>query len=296
MQNGADEARESIPDSANECAISVVIPFLNAESTIAEQLTAVLLQELDAAFEVVVVDHGSTDDSALVVGSFAERDPRVRLIDGSALARGGQGPPRNFGVQVSQAPLVAFCDADDIVQPGWLHAIVEALRAGARCVAVTLDYWALNPGYRESGYPQLIAVVDGASGALAIERELYLAVGGFDETVWPMADYDFCLRLKRDFGIVPVRLAEAVIWYRVRVGLRAQFQRSRLQGQSAAGVRWRRSEPPPQSTARRLVWSASRLPYLLTPRRVMWVKNSAFTLGLVEWNVWRRLSRGVSKP
>ena len=235
-------------------------------------------------------------NSAVVVRSFVERDPRVRLIDGSALPKGADGPPRNLGVQMSHAPFVAFCDADDIVQPGWLLAIVAALSAGARCVAVTLDYWALNPEYRESGYPQFVAVVDGAAGTLSFERELYLAVGGFDETVWPVADYDFCLRLKRDFGIVPVPLADAVIWHRARVGLKARFRRARLMGQSTAEVRWLRSEPPPQPMGNRVMWSATRLPYLLTPRRLMWVSNSAFTLGSIEWNAKRRLSQGASKP
>ena len=94
--------------------LSVVIPAYNARDFIAECLESVLGQEDAPDFEVIVVDDGSSDDTAhLVELSFSG----VRLVRKS---NGGPGSARNLGVSKARGQVVLFIDADDIMLPGRL--------------------------------------------------------------------------------------------------------------------------------------------------------------------------------
>ena len=67
--------------------LSVVVPCHNVGSTLAEQLDALLAQDWRGAFEVVLVENRSTDDTLAVARAYAARDPRVRVV--TAEERGG---------------------------------------------------------------------------------------------------------------------------------------------------------------------------------------------------------------
>lgn len=75
-------------EKADRPAISVVIAVRNGEATIAQQLSAILNQRVQDEFEVIIVDNGSTDATSSVVGAFASKTGRVRLL-------GGIGMPAN---------------------------------------------------------------------------------------------------------------------------------------------------------------------------------------------------------
>ena len=101
--------------------ISVIIPAHNARSTLGEAIESVRAQTLPAA-EIVVVDDGSTDDTAAVAAGFQD----VRLV---RRPNGGPGAAYNSGIEVSQGDLVAFLDADDIMAPMALAEHVQNLTA-----------------------------------------------------------------------------------------------------------------------------------------------------------------------
>lgn len=103
-------------------AVSVVIPTYNRAATIRASVESLLSEAVE--LEVVVVDDGSTDDTAAVLA--ACDDPRLRVLPG---AHGGIAAARNRGVAASRAPLVAFHDSDDLALPGRLTIPVERLRA-----------------------------------------------------------------------------------------------------------------------------------------------------------------------
>ncbi len=90
---------------------------------------------------MVVVDNGSTDKSRLAVQEWANGSQTIRLVDAS-MAKGA-GATRNVGVEAARGELLAFCDADDVVQPGWLTAHVLAL-AEADASGGVVDFWSLN--------------------------------------------------------------------------------------------------------------------------------------------------------
>ena len=100
--------------------VSVVIPARDAEAMIGRTVAAVMGQELDGPFEVLVVDDGSTDGTAENA-----RAAGARVVSNETAL--GPADARNAGVAASTAPLIAFTDADCVPAPGWLQAGVAAL-------------------------------------------------------------------------------------------------------------------------------------------------------------------------
>lgn len=104
-----------------EPIVSVVIPLYQTERYIGQALASVLAQTFDA-FEVIVVDDGSSDRGPEIARSF--NDPRVRVVP--QLNRGLAGA-RNTGIREARADIIAFLDADDLWQPGKLDAHMAQL-------------------------------------------------------------------------------------------------------------------------------------------------------------------------
>ncbi|HET9851982.1 MAG TPA: glycosyltransferase family 2 protein [Candidatus Limnocylindrales bacterium] len=112
--------------------VSVLIPAWNAGRSIGGALDSVLVTT-SAAVECVVVDDGSTDDTAALVEARAAADPRVRLV--RAPANAGVSAARNLGLDAVRGTWLTFLDADDVLLPGGIEAMVEASgRAGTLAV------------------------------------------------------------------------------------------------------------------------------------------------------------------
>nr|MBA2769512.1 glycosyltransferase [Sporichthyaceae bacterium] len=91
--------------------ISVVVPIYNVERYLADCLES-LAQQTHGELEVILVDDGSTDSSADVARTFADRDPRFRLVQ---QPNGGLGNARNTGADLATGDYLAFVDSDDVV-------------------------------------------------------------------------------------------------------------------------------------------------------------------------------------
>jgi glycosyltransferase involved in cell wall biosynthesis len=111
--------------------VAVVIPLFNGEKWIRETLQAVFSQNQSAA-EIAVVDNGSTDGSSDIVKSF----PKVKLF---RCPIKGAPHARNFGLQNTTAPLVAFLDQDDIWHPDFLHILSRKLARNPECPVAFSD-------------------------------------------------------------------------------------------------------------------------------------------------------------
>ena len=184
---------------SDQPVITVIVPVRNEAAHLGEQLDALGRQTFDGPWEILVVDHNSTDGTPDIVREWQARLPSLRL-ERAPLARNVAGV-RNRGVELASADLLAFCDGDDVVADGWLAAIVEGL-AGDDLVVGPRDATRLNaPGsfrYRppvggneQFGNGKFIL----ASGMnFAVHREAYLAVGGSDETIGHGEDIDFGIR------------------------------------------------------------------------------------------------------
>ena len=130
--------------------VAVVIPCYNSAAYIRETLRSVSAQTEDS-LDIVVVDDGSTDESAIIVADMAREDSRIRLI---RQANTGPSGARNFGFAAidPSSPFVHFLDADDILQRDALRAMKEELIAHPKACAVAGTYFRIDArGARPSG-------------------------------------------------------------------------------------------------------------------------------------------------
>jgi len=104
--------------------ISVIMPAYNAEKFIAVAIDSVIVQTF-LSWELIIVDDGSTDNTAVIVKEFEKKDDRIRYI---GQQHGGQGKARNNGILHSQSEFVAFLDADDVWMPEKLDKQIALMR------------------------------------------------------------------------------------------------------------------------------------------------------------------------
>jgi glycosyltransferase involved in cell wall biosynthesis len=213
--------------------LSVIIPCLNASSTIAVQLEALANQSWSAPWEVIISDNGSTDESRTVVERYKDRLPNLRIVDASD--RQGAAHARNVGALVATGEALAFCDADDEIAPGWVAAIGESL-SKYDFVASRFDFEKLNPlarhkrksqrdGLPKIWYPPYLSHAGGCG--LGVKRSVHESVGGFDESLPVLEDTDYCFRIQLagvEFYFVP----DAVVYVRQRDKLRGLYRQARL--------------------------------------------------------------------
>jgi glycosyltransferase involved in cell wall biosynthesis len=181
---------------------SVVIPAFNAERYLGEAIASAMAQTLPP-LEVLVVDDGSTDGSRAVAEGFGGR---VRVLSGP---NAGPSAARNRGVGEARGSWIAFLDADDLFEPGYLAAAEEHLAAnpdvGLLCFGVRVYedgqrtahvIHKKTPGaaYTTEG------LLEGDVGTICtplVARDAFLAAGGFDETLRGNEDCHLWLRLSR---------------------------------------------------------------------------------------------------
>ncbi len=103
---------------------SIVVPAYNVAATLPETLASLLAQS-ERDLEVIVVDDGSTDETANVAEAHM-RDPRVRLV---RQRNRGLAGARNSGVAAARGAAIGFCDSDDLWEPDKLAAHLRHLEA-----------------------------------------------------------------------------------------------------------------------------------------------------------------------
>jgi glycosyltransferase involved in cell wall biosynthesis len=98
---------------ANTAGVSILLPVYNAAATITAAVDS-CLQQTFHDFELLLIDDGSTDETALLLDKFAHSDPRVRII---RLPRTGIAGALNAGLENASGKYIARMDADDVMLP-----------------------------------------------------------------------------------------------------------------------------------------------------------------------------------
>ncbi|WP_293866566.1 glycosyltransferase family 2 protein [uncultured Alsobacter sp.] len=172
---------------------TVVIPLFNKANFIGRAIASVKLQS-SSDFRAVIIDDGSTDGSGDRALHAIGGDPRFELIRQD---NAGVSSARNAGVLAARTDWVAFLDADDEWQPGFLAAIADVIDGSADLTMVSTAYVEDHPtdpvvndwGYGTNGYVAfdydffgLWASYGGPpvwSSAVAVRRDAILSTGGF---------------------------------------------------------------------------------------------------------------------
>lgn len=181
--------------------VSVIIPTYNRRGFVLEAVGSVLNQT-HRELELVVVDDGSSDGTAGYL-SDEVKDDRFRLVAQENL---GVSSARNRGVAETSGEWLAFLDSDDY----WLEEKLEVQLAETLAVdgchaSYTEEIWyrrgrRVNPRNVHSKYSgeifdKCLKLCIISPSSIMMRRELYEALGGFDETMPACEDYDLWLRL-----------------------------------------------------------------------------------------------------
>jgi len=193
--------------------ISIVVPAYNRSATIRASVESVLRQTY-STFELLVVDDASTDDTVEQVEAIG--DARIRVVRHSQ--NRGVSAARNTGIREARGIWVAFQDSDDEWLPRKLEKQMAELEAstpdtvGVYCGMVVVGRHFQGKGDRRQVLyipnarlttvagqimTTLLAANLASTQTLIVRREKLLEVGGFDEDLPALVDWDCMLRLAR---------------------------------------------------------------------------------------------------
>ncbi len=200
VRRSARERREVDAMTFDFPPVAVLIPAHNEGKVIRGTLEAMLALDYPAdRYRVVVINDGSSDDTGAIVRSFAERDPRIRLVD-VLPGEGGRGKSRalNLGLAATDAGLVAVYDADNTPEPGALRYLVAQLLLHPELGAVLGKFRTVNRSRNlltrfinvetlsfqsivQAGRWKLFRVATLPGTNFVIRRTLIEGLGGWDE-------------------------------------------------------------------------------------------------------------------
>jgi glycosyltransferase involved in cell wall biosynthesis len=194
-------------------SVSVIIPTYNYGRFLTEAISSAL-EQTHPPLEIIVIDDGSTDDTADVAERFSAQVTYIRQENA------GVSAARNRGVAESSGELIAFLDADDIWEPTKLEKQVAKFCTDAAVGLVHCEMRIFDSGTGETVGMDLGGVEEGAAESLllweyptvnvsgsviVVDRRAFEEVKGFDTKIKCGEDWDFCYRVARKFkvGFVP---------------------------------------------------------------------------------------------
>ncbi len=231
---------------AQDELISVIIPAHNVARFVGRTLDSVL-QQTHHALDVIVVDDGSTDNTANIVHDIAQRDPRVRVLRTDKL---GVSAARNLAIAQAKAQLIAPVDADDIWHPDKLTRQLAVMRAGSERLGlvycwsrgiddndrVILPSWNDSSARGDVLQDIVIRGIAGNGSTTLIKRRFIEEVGGFDTTATLSEDWKFYTALAGvcEFDVVP----QYLVGYRLHEDSASMVDLGRMEQAIAGCTAW----------------------------------------------------------
>jgi glycosyltransferase involved in cell wall biosynthesis len=208
--------------------VSIIIPVRNGERFLRRTLASALAQTY-SPIEVIVVDDGSTDRTAILVEAATARDNRIRLF---RRPKSGVAGARNFGISQARGNLIAPLDADDLWHPEKIARQIRLIQASPPEVGLVYC-WSICIDEDDFVMPPIISksraqgrvtaelaktnILENSSSPL-IRRSCIDAVGGYDTSLQPHGAEDWKLYLALseicEFTLVP----EHLVGYRQSTG------------------------------------------------------------------------------
>lgn len=213
--------------------LTVIIPVFNGDRHLAEQLDALCAQECSVEWETVVVDNGSTDSTRDIALGFLGRLENLTVLNES---RRGKAHALNAGRAAAAGSRIVTLDADDVVAPGYLDAMADALTRW-ELVCAMADFATLNPPWAVHGdldsdeltvFLDYLPYVPG--GLMGVRASTWDRLGGFTTELFA-DDVDFSWRAHQRGAVVGV-VTGATLFVRRPETAREEFHKARGYGRS----------------------------------------------------------------
>lgn len=124
----------------NNPLVSIIVPVYNAQDSVARCLESICRQTWKN-LEIIVMNDGSRDDSLTICNQFRAKDPRIIVVD---KANTGVADTRNCGLLLTQGKYIQFVDSDDLLEPFYTEALVQAAEQHGADLVIT-PYWMVIP-------------------------------------------------------------------------------------------------------------------------------------------------------
>lgn len=205
--------------------VSIIIPCYNASATIWETLDS-LYEQTFKNFEIVIVNDGSTDESASIIECYTNKfNRRLNLI---TQTNQGQTVAKNVGIRNSSGQFIAFLDSDDIWAPEKLECQAFLMQSNLDMglsytnaykineMGVKTDTITASPLYRENCFDRLLLRNNIVASSVMIRREMIDQVGFFDESLEACENWDLWIRIAK---VAPIDFIDRPLTlYRVHSG------------------------------------------------------------------------------
>ncbi len=186
--------------------VSVIIPVYNRRIMIQEAVASVLGQDFQD-YEIIIVEDGSSNLQSMFRPSVMRETVRYYYRPHK-----GVSAARNFGASVANGDYLAFLDSDDLWDKKKLSKQIEFLRRNSEYrVCYTNERWYLrgehlNQSARHRKYhgwifDKCIPLCIISASSIIMEKNVFLDLGGFDETLPACEDYDLWLRMALKYPI-----------------------------------------------------------------------------------------------
>lgn len=195
--------------------VSVIIPIYNMEKFIAETIESVM-QTTYSNFEVILVDDGSTDQSADIAKKYAEKDDNIKFY---AQKNGGAAAARNHAIRKSAGIYILPVDADDLIGADYIEQAVAVLIKNPQVKVVVSN--AIFFGEKTGSWSlpafdlKLLARKNLINNCSMYRKTDWERVGGYCEALKGREDWDFWISILKDGGDI-YKLPIVGLYYRIR--------------------------------------------------------------------------------
>lgn len=215
-------------------SISIIIPAYEAEKYIAQAINSVRAQHWQGESEIIVVDDGSSDQTAAT----------AEALDVCVIrkAQGGAASARNEGLKVAKGDLILLLDADDVLTDGALDALFAAMneKNAAAVFAMAEDFISeeLTPEQKAQLKPRPAAYSGVLPGCSLIRRQVFDQIGLFDSSMDSGETVAWLLKL-RDAGIDTVQIPKVTLRRRLHLTNTGRIRQKQEMANYAALLRKR---------------------------------------------------------